>query len=128
MHPAIFSAAILLLLLVAAPAHAKGDPKRGEAIYERCGGCHSLQYDRIGPRHCGLIGRKAGRVADFDYTSAMRASGLTWNAATLDAFLAAPTKRVPGTAMGFDGIKDAGERRDLIAFLEAANKDRALCP
>jgi cytochrome c len=67
-------------------------------------------------------------VKGFEYSGAMRQSGITWNTETLDAFLASPTKRVPGTAMGFDGVKDAGERRDLIAFLVAANKDKLVCP
>jgi cytochrome c len=112
----------LLAFVVAAamPAAAAGDPARGAKVYERCAACHSLAVDRAGPRHCGLIGRKAGSLAGFEYSPAMKRSGITWNARTLDRFLAAPLKVVPGTAMGYDGVKDPVERADLIAWLVAA--------
>ena len=97
-----------------------GDPGRGEAIYARCQACHALAYDRTGPRHCGLIGRRAGVVEDFGYTEAMKRSGIVWNAVTLDRFLANPLATVPGTSMGYAGIADAAERADLIAYLGAA--------
>jgi cytochrome c len=58
----------------------------------------------------------------------MRASGIVWNEKTLDRFLAAPTKVVPGTAMGYAGVDDPRERADLIAYLKAANGSRASCP
>jgi cytochrome c len=93
---------------------------RGEALYERCVACHSLGHDRTGPRHCGLIGRKAGSVPGFEYSEAMSRSGITWSAQALDRFLEAPTKVVPGTSMGYAGIPDPDERRDLIAWLAAA--------
>ena len=102
---------------MAAPA---GNAIRGEALYERCFACHSLETDRAGPRHCGLLGRRAGSVPGFDYSPAMRASGIVWSAETLDRFLAAPTAVVPGTSMGYAGIASAQERADLIAYLRAA--------
>lgn len=92
----------------------------GAEVYERCAACHSLERDRTGPRHCDLFGRRAGSVADFEYSEAMRASGITWDEATLDRFLAAPMRAVPGTSMGYAGIDDARERRDLIAYLKSA--------
>lgn len=93
---------------------------RGEAVYSRCVACHSLEADRTGPRHCGLLGRRAGSVPGFDYSPALRRSGITWTAKSLDRFLADPMAVVPGTTMGYAGVKDAGERADLIAFLRAA--------
>jgi len=84
------------------------DPKAGEAIYSRCAACHALAYDRTGPRHCGLFGRRAGTVPGFAYSDAMKKSGIVWNEATLDRFLADPLRTVPGTAMGYAGIKDPG--------------------
>ena len=98
-----------------------GDAKRGAEVYTRCLACHALEYDRTGPRHCGLIGRRAGSVPGFDYSPAMKKSGIVWDAKTLDRFIAAPTKVVPGTAMGYDGVKDAKERADLIAYLANAH-------
>ncbi len=100
---------------------AQGDAAAGEAVYSRCLACHALAYDRTGPRHCGLFGRRAGTVQGFAYSEAMKRAGVVWNEKTLDRFIADPTRAVPGTAMGYDGVKDPGERADLIAFLRRAN-------
>ena len=102
-------------LLVAALA--TGDPTAGKAIYPRCAACHALAYDRVGPRHCGLIGRRAGSVPGFDYSDAMKQSGIVWTAKTLERFLAAPLKTVPGTTMTYAGVPNPKERADLIAYL-----------
>jgi cytochrome c len=99
-----------------------GDPKAGEAIYDRCLACHALAYDRTGPRHCGLLGRRAGSVKGFAYSQAMKDSRIVWTGKTLDRFLANPWKAVPGTAMGYAGVADAKERADLIAYLERASQ------
>jgi cytochrome c len=117
-------AALLGLLTLAAmgPALAAPDPARGEQIYGRCQACHDLARDRVGPRHCGLFGRRAGSVPGFVYSPAMKGSGIVWNAQTLDRFLAAPMKAMPGTAMTYDGIADPAERADLIAYLEKAGR------
>lgn len=116
-------AAVALALAGSAAAKApalQGSPSAGEAIYARCLACHALAYDRTGPRHCGLLGRRAGSVKGFAY-SAMKRSGIVWNEKTLDRFLANPLKAVPGTAMGYAGVADRKERADLIAYLEQAN-------
>jgi cytochrome c len=110
----------------AAPAVSKdaalqGDPKNGEAIYARCLACHALAYDRTGPRHCGLFGRRAGSEEGFAYSDAMKRSKIVWNEKTLNRFLADPTATVPGTAMGYAGVADPRERADLIAYLKQAN-------
>ena len=114
----LFAAA---LAAAAGNAAAKGDAKKGEEIYSRCLACHALGYDRTGPHHCGLFGRKAGSVPGFAYSDAMKHSKITWNAKTLDRFIEDPMKAVPGTAMGYAGVKDPRERADHIAYLEAAN-------
>ena len=119
---AIGAGAILGTAIAFAPffSSAAGDPKAGEQVYSRCLACHAIDYDRTGPRHCGLIGRKAGSVPGFPYSRAMKKSGIVWNTKTLDMFIKDPLKTVPGTAMGYDGVKDPKERADLIAFLVAA--------
>jgi cytochrome c len=106
----------------AGAAQAAGDPARGEQVYHRCQGCHSIDRNRIGPMHKGLFGRKAGSVPDFDYSDAMKNSGIVWTEATLDQFLQGPRKMVPGTKMTFVGIPKPQDRADLIAYLEAATK------
>jgi cytochrome c len=120
---------VLLALFVAAPLAAlalpAGDATRGEKIYSRCFACHAIDRDRTGPRHAGLFGRRAGGVGDFVYSPAMRkagANGLIWTDETLDRFLESPTKFIPGTRMGYAGVKDDQERADLLAYLRQATK------
>lgn len=112
------------LLLLAAPdaASAGGDPAKGEALYARCQGCHSIDRNRVGPLHRGLFGRTAGSVAGFSYSKAMKQSGIVWDEATLDEFLAHPREVVPGTKMTYAGIADPQERADLIAYLKEATR------
>jgi cytochrome c len=105
----------------AAGAMLRGDPQAGEMVYARCLACHALAYDRTGPRHCGLFGRRAGSVKGYAYSAAMARSRIVWNEQTLDHFLADPLKAVPGTSMGYAGVTDSKERADLIAYLERAN-------
>jgi cytochrome c len=119
-----FLAALLLSALPAAAApagDAAGDAERGAAIYERCQACHSLERNRSGPKHCGLLGRTAGAAPGFrGYSAALKGSGIVWTAENLERFLADPRGTVPGTRMGYAGVKDPRERADLIAFLAAA--------
>lgn len=94
-----------------------GDPLRGARLYEaRCGGCHGLDANRVGPLHRGVYGRRAGSVTGFNYTPALKSSGLVWTSANLDRWLIAPTQMVRGTAMGFR-MPDPQERADVIAYL-----------
>lgn len=120
------------VFLAAAPTSAEtaaaGDPARGQTLYGRCLACHALERDRVGPRHCGLFGRRAGTVPGFAYSKAMRNAGIVWSEESLDRFLADPLAAVPGTTMGYAGVKDAGERRDLIAWLRAAGRSKEHCP
>lgn len=102
--------------------------QRGERVYERCAACHAIEVNRTGPQHCGLFGRRAGTAPGFDtYSKAMRDSAIVWNERSLDAFLAAPTQAVPGTTMGYAGVKDPRERADLIAWLREATRPGARC-
>ncbi|MEO8938681.1 MAG: cytochrome c family protein [Burkholderiaceae bacterium] len=104
------------------PAKAAPTAARGEQIYARCEACHALGYDRVGPRHCGLLGRPAGSVPGFAYSAAMKSSHLVWNEKTLDRFLTSPLKMVPGTAMTYDGVSDPRDRADLIAYLKSVDR------
>jgi cytochrome c len=122
----LFAGIALALAAGAAPGAAagKGDATAGEGIYSRCLACHALAYDRTGPRHCGLFGRRAGSVQGFAYSEAMKRSNIVWDEKTLDRFLASPLEAVPGTAMGYAGVTDRQERADLIAYLKRANGAR----
>jgi cytochrome c len=115
------------LAVAVSGAAAAGDPARGEQLYARCAACHALAYDRVGPRHCGLLGRRAGSVPGFDYSAAMKKSGIVWSAKTLDRFIADPMKTVPGTTMTYAGVNDQKERADLVVYLAWAAKEAPEC-
>ena len=102
--------------------------QRGEDVYARCAACHAIETNRTGPQHCGLFGRKAGTAPGFEgYSKAMRASGIVWDEHTLNVFLQDPMKAVPGTAMGYAGVKDDKERAELIAWLREATRPGKTC-
>lgn len=119
----IASVAMFVLASVSAgtAAHAAPDVARGEQLYGRCAACHALTYDRVGPRHCGLFGRRAGSVPGFDYSPAMKRSGIVWNDKTLEQFLTKPLAMVPASSMTYAGVPLASDRADLIAYLKSAN-------
>jgi cytochrome c len=116
--------AALALATAGGTARADGDAARGEQRFVECATCHTLQQgvNNVGPSLYGLLGRKAGEIADFRYSPGMKRSGITWTAQTLDSFIADPQKEVPGNRMPFAGMPDAGDRADLIAYLMKASK------
>lgn len=123
----LLAAFFVALFASASALAADGNAGRGEEIYTRCLACHALAHNRVGPRHCGLFGRKAGSVPNYAYSSAMKKYGVTWNEETLARFIENPLKTVPGTKMGYAGVKDRQERADLIAYLKQATADPKLC-
>ncbi len=100
--------------------------ERGARMFRFCASCHSLKAGefRVGPPLAGVIGRRAGAVAGYRYSNALRQSGILWNATTLDAWLANPKKFVPGNRMRFSGIRNDRARAALIAFLETATSEK----
>lgn len=105
----------LALALVATGALAQA-PGGGDTFEDRCAMCHVDGGGGQGPSLKGVVGRRAGSLASFAYTPALKASGLTWTAANLDRFLTNPGALVPGTAMVVR-INDAAQRAALIAYL-----------
>jgi cytochrome c len=100
----------------------KGDELRGKELYEqRCGGCHSIDTNRIGPNHAGLFGRRVGSVHDFDYSKVLKKSKLAWNEKLMDAWLTDPEKTFPGQKMNYQ-VPDAQARADIIEFLKKQQK------
>ena len=123
---------LALSLLLCTNAFAQpGDPKAGRIVYGNasCIACHSFGCNRQGPLLKGVFGRSAAAVPDFPgYSEALRKSGIVWDAANLDRYLADPAKTVPGTTMTLGQVKDAKQRRDLIAFIRTEDSAVDLCP
>ena len=112
--------------IVTAAVYDKGDAVRGKQLYEdNCLECHKLQPGRNskGPQLLGVYGAPAGALADYDYTSAMTNSGWTWDATTLDTYLADAEKALPDTRMYVDPIPDERVRHDIIAYLSTLGRD-----
>jgi cytochrome c len=109
------------IALSASAAAVAADAERGKALYEsRCIGCHSLDADRVGPRHRGVFGRRAGAVAGYAYSPALGNAALVWDRATLDRWLANPERLVPGQRMNYS-VPEPEDRADLIEYLRRTN-------
>jgi cytochrome c len=113
---AVIAGTLIAAAALAAENNLVGDPGRGKTLYQACAACHSIDENDLGPRHRGVVGRRAGSVEDYNYSAALKSSGLTWDEPTLDRWLINPSALVPGTKMFFQ-IGDAQSRADLIAYL-----------
>jgi cytochrome c len=117
----VFTAAVCA---VAAPALAQppGDAAAGKATYEaKCGGCHSVDENRIGPRHRNVVGRKVASLTDYDYSPAIKKLGGVWTLARIDMWLQGPQTMAPGAKMFFS-VPDGDQRRNIIAYLASVSK------
>jgi cytochrome c2 len=114
----------ITVLAAAGAAHAEGDAARGEMRFEDCAACHTTErgVNKVGPSLSGLFDRKAGELADFRYSAALKRSGITWTPQSLDTFIADPQHAVPANRMPYAGMPDAGDRADLIAYLRKVSK------
>jgi len=116
------SASILAAALAACSSQGGAGAPSGEAVFRKCAICHRIEAgapNGIGPNLHGVFGRKAASLPNFNYSPAMRGTGFTWDARTLDRYLAAPQKIVPGTRMTFSGLPDAPSRKAVILYLKA---------
>jgi len=116
--------ALLIAPALAASARADGDAVRGEARFQECAACHKLEAgaNEVGPSLHGLFTRKAGELADFRFSPAMKRSGVVWTPETLDKYLADPQAMIPANRMPYAGMANAADRADLVAFLLKATK------
>lgn len=118
MRAYLLSAALFTILVATNPAQAAGDATAGEKIYKtKCMVCHAVDANKVGPMSRGVVGRKAGTLAGFNFSSALKASGLTWDEANLDKWLAGPGDLVKGTKMVYK-LPAAKDRADVIAYLK----------
>ncbi len=120
------------IMIVAASAAAmpvwaqSGEASRGQRVFnQQCRACHTLEKDGAsvaGPNLHGVFGRKAGTGGGYDSSDAMKNSGIVWDEATLTEYNRDPKGKVPGTKMLFNGVKNAGQLADLVAYLKEATK------
>ena len=119
---------ISIATIVSGSAVASGDAKRGAQLFQQCMACHSVQPGEhlTGPSLAHVAGHKAASAQGFQrYSDALKRSGVTWDDAALDRWLANPEKFIPGNVMTFSGVRDAQARQDLIAYLKAAAENKA---
>jgi len=91
---------------------------KAPAAYGACAACHAPAGGHgIGPSLTGVLGRKAGTLAGFRYSRAMRESGIEWSPKSLDRYIANPQKVVPGNRMPFAGLRDPAQRAAVVRYL-----------
>ena len=110
------------LTVVAAPAFAAGDAEAGGKLFTKtCGGCHSIGEGArggFGPQLNGILGRPAGTTPDYQYSDAMKNSGVVWTRDKLTAYIEDPKSVVSGTRMIFWGISDPQKIENILAYLD----------
>lgn len=103
-----------------------GEDGSGRAMFaSECASCHTiLQGARSGdgPNLHDVFGRKAGSLPGYDYSRAMRRSGIVWNMANLNGFIADPSAFIPGNHMPFKGLRDRRQRQELLSYLRSATR------
>ncbi|MBG6120449.1 MULTISPECIES: c-type cytochrome [unclassified Sphingobium] len=115
------------LFMAIGPTHTAyaQDAKTGQQVFARCSACHAVAPNKpsgMGPNLFGVVGRKAGSLSGFDFSLAMKSTGISWTPQTLDAFLTKPQGVVKGTKMAFFGLPSAKDRANVIAYLQSVRK------
>jgi cytochrome c len=119
----------MLALLLAVPAAAQdGNVEDGAEVFKKCRACHDIgpeAKNKVGPLLNDILGRHAGSIEGFNYSDANKAAGtqgLVWTDEVLFKYLENPLSFMPGTKMAFAGLKDAQDRKDVIAYLKSFTK------
>ena len=123
----LYGLAAVALMALSAPALAEGDATKGKAAFAKCAICHQVgpgAKTLVGPELNGIVGRKAAGIADYTlYSAGMKklgADGGVWTEENIGKWIADPKAMIPDSpmALAFQGIPDAGERADIIAYLK----------
>jgi cytochrome c len=115
-----FSIALALLAGTSLAAQAAGDAKAGAQVFKKCAQCHTNEKgggNGLGPNLFGVFGRKSASLPDFQYSSALKASGIVWTEANLTKWVTKPGAMVPGTKMMFAGLSSKSQQANVVAYL-----------
>jgi cytochrome c len=114
-------AAAVAVTMISGAAFAEGDAAAGEKVYKKCKTCHVIdeEKNKVGPHLVGIVGRTAGAADGFKYSKAMMESGITWDEATIAAYLADPKGYIKGNKMAFVGLKKEEDIANVIAYMKA---------
>ena len=114
-----------VVVLASLPALA-GDPKAGAQVFKKCQACHAVgegAKNKVGPELNGIFGRPAGSIPDYNYSDAMKNSGIVWTPEVFAEYIKNPRAMVPGTAMAFAGLKKDADIANVSAYLAQFNAD-----
>lgn len=118
---AILAVAVLTAAAATLTQARAQDASAGEQVFKKCLPCHAVgegAKNKIGPELNGLDGRKAGTAPGYNYSAAMKTSGIVWNEQTFAEYIKDPRAKVPRTKMIFSGIKDEKDIANLWAYLK----------
>ena len=123
----VIAATLIALAPLAARAQELLPPsaERGAELWAKCKSCHTVEKDGrhvVGPNLHGVFGRRAGALANYSYSAAMKSATLVWTDETMDLYLAATVDFLPGTKM-YGGLAIRQDRLDLIAWLKAVTRE-----
>jgi cytochrome c2 len=127
----LLGGAVLLACAAKEPQPSAEQLTRGERAYQQCYSCHALEpgkNDLSGPTLHGIIGRAVAGEPGFDYSPALKSFAQhepRWTEQLVERFASDPQALVPGTSMSYHGLRDADDRKALIAFLEHQTRARA---
>lgn len=122
----VIASAVLAASAASVAAQDTGDPAAGEKVFAKCKVCHQIgegAKNAVGPELNGVVGRKAGSVPEYSYSTANKSSGITWDEAALKRYLKDPRGVVPGTKMIFPGLSKEKDIDDVIAYLKQFGPD-----